>query len=199
MTQSSKSLWQILQEPIPRKYIRAGVIVFYLVLACAFVAEQVSGVWMKAAMKQDLVKGYRGMSESQLMLIGMAFRDYCTENNEWPDSIPSFYMAKSHECPSSFFISPRRTETTAVGPSTQAIADQLADGGHCSYVYLGRGLTKDNLAPNTIIMYELLTDSDPGTAVLYADGHTEYVDAATAAKIVSRANTGTFPVTRPSN
>jgi prepilin-type processing-associated H-X9-DG protein len=100
---------------------------------------------------------------------------------------------------SSVFVSPLTSDTPAQGATPQAIADQLVAGGHLSYVYLGRGLNAKTVTPEMIVAYEKLPASSKGANVLFGDGHAEWFDGATVAKIIDRAASGEFPVTRPSN
>lgn len=100
---------------------------------------------------------------------------------------------------SDVFVSPSSSDTPAQGPTKQAIADQLSAGSHLSYVYLGNRLTTNNATPDTVVAYEKLEPDADGTNVLFSDGHVDWVDSATAAKIIAEAQAGKFPVTMPVN
>jgi len=137
-------------------------------------------------------------SATNLSQIGKAISMYCDDNGGvYPDSFQTIFF--NEDLPSDVFVSPRTSDTPATGQTPQEISDQLISGGHLSYVYLGRGLSTKTVTPTTVVAYERLIPSSNGTNVLYGDGHVEWVDLATAAKITDTAASGKFPVTMPSN
>jgi hypothetical protein len=141
---------------------------------------------------------YRGLAEIELGAINTALANYAlAHHDEYPDSFQALFLAGGVNV--KFFVNPLRAETPPLGPTTQAIADQLVSGGHLSYVYLGRGLTRKTATPNTVVAYELLSAPNDGTSVLLGDGQVKYVDPAVIQKIIGQANAGVFPVTMPSN
>jgi hypothetical protein len=73
----------------------------------------------------------------------------------------------------------------------------LTAGGHCSYVYLGNGLTTATATPNTVVVYEPPTPITGGSEVLFGDFHVDWVDATAAAKLVAKAATSKSQVTMP--
>jgi len=96
------------------------------------------------------------------------------------------------------FISPLASDTPATGPTTQATANQFSGGGHCSYVYLGQGLTTATVTPSTVLAYEPPA-SNGGGWVLFGDFQVEWLNTAAIAQIVAKASTSKSPVTMPSN
>lgn len=139
----------------------------------------------------------RVRSASNLREIGQAILLYYTDHGgAYPDSFQTILL--NEDITSDVFVSPLSSDTPAVGPTTQAVAAQLTSGGHLSYVYLGRGLSASTATADTIVAYEKMTASMGGMNVLFGDGHVEWVDATTAAKIIARAAAGQFPVTMPS-
>ena len=139
----------------------------------------------------------RVKSMSNLRQIGQAILLYSNDyNGQYPDSFRSAFM--DVEMGSEVFVSPLRSETPAQGTTKQAVADQLSDPIHVSYVYLGRGFTTATVKPEDIVAYELPAQPNSGANVLFGDGHVEYEDASVIAKIVGRATTGIWPVTMPS-
>jgi prepilin-type processing-associated H-X9-DG protein len=138
------------------------------------------------------------MSASNLRCIGQAILLYTNDHRgEYPDSFQTILL--NEDVTSAVFVSPARSETPAKGPTTQAIANQMAAGGHLSYIYLGRGLSGNTVKPNTIVAYEMIPHAGGGTNVLFGDGHVEWVGPVTIGKIGSRAAVGQFPVTLPAD
>jgi prepilin-type processing-associated H-X9-DG protein len=113
---------------------------------------------------------------------------------QYPDSFRTLLL--NEPIKSDVFISPLRNETSAQGPTTQAVADQLTNGGHLSYVYLGKGLSTETVTPDTIVAYELMSDNirTKLASFLYGDGHVEYQDATYYKNILAAAASGKFPV-----
>jgi len=139
----------------------------------------------------------RVKSASNLRQIGQAILLYGNDHQgKYPDSFQTILL--NEDITSEVFVSPSRSETPASGATQQQAADQLTEGGHVSYVYLGRGLSANTVTPDTIVAYEMIPNSGDGSNVLFGDGHVEYFAAPTAAKIIGRAATGEFPVTMPS-
>jgi hypothetical protein len=133
-----------------------------------------------------------------LRQIGLGIMQYSNDNGgKFPDSFRTLYL--NEDLTSDTFVNPATNDTPAQGPTTQAIADQLAFAGHVSYAYLGKGLSTSSAARNTIVAYELVPAAGNRTAVLFGDFHVDWVAAATAAKIIAKAASGKFPVTMPSN
>jgi prepilin-type processing-associated H-X9-DG protein len=138
----------------------------------------------------------RVKSATNLRYIGQTIRLYCIDyQGQYPDTFQQ--LLASEDVTSAIFVNPASNDTPAIGPTTQAAADQLLAGGHCSYLYLGRGLTDKTVAPNTIVAYEIPGIPNVGTNVLYGDGHVEWQNADYATKLIAKASSGQFPVTMP--
>jgi prepilin-type processing-associated H-X9-DG protein len=134
----------------------------------------------------------RVRSASNLRQIGQAILLYTNDHQgQYPDSFATILL--NEDVTSEVFVSPSRNETPAIGPTTQAIANQLSATGHVSYIYLGRGLSTNTVTPNTIVAYEKILNSSSATNMLFGDGHVEFVDPPTTAKILARALAGNFP------
>jgi prepilin-type processing-associated H-X9-DG protein len=136
---------------------------------------------------------------SNLQQIGKAVSLYAADHRgQYPDSFET--LLTSEQMSSAVFVCPGSSDTPAIGPTAQAQATQLSTGGHCSYIYVGRGLTAKTVTPDTVVVYEPLANHSTGRGinVLFGDGHVDYVVAQTAGKIIAAAATGRFPVTMPS-
>ena len=96
--------------------------------------------------------------------------------------------------PAAAFVCPDDTKTPPSGISPEATALDLADGHHCSYLYVGDGLKSDS-PPDTVLLYEPLSiHHDKGMHVLYADGRVGWLSAENAQSILDQAAAGVRPV-----
>ena len=173
----------------------------WLLLAIVLAIWVPIGFWVALKQMQSGVGYYSSginiKSAANLRSIGQAIQMYAADNQgEYPDSLRT--ILATEDVTSGIFVSPLSNDSPADGPTTQAILDQLMTPGHCSYVYLGRGLTTKTVTSDMIIAYERPGNyRSGGTYVLFGDGHVEYVLGAQAATIAKRATTGPFPVTMP--
>jgi prepilin-type processing-associated H-X9-DG protein len=79
-------------------------------------------------------------------------------------------------------------------PATQVTASELSlQGGHCSYVYLGKGLSPATVPATRVIAYEPLGHHGDATNFLYGDGHVEFVRGPKARKIIAELEAGQNP------
>jgi prepilin-type processing-associated H-X9-DG protein len=72
------------------------------------------------------------------------------------------------------FCCPHSLDDIAPGATRAQQADNLLKGGHCSYIYLGKGLNNKSDG-NLLLVYEPVTNHLEGINALYADGHTEWI------------------------
>lgn len=140
---------------------------------------------------------FRVRSASNLRQIGQAIEVYNSEfKGRYPDTFRDLFLAEDigAEC----FVCPSSSDTRAQGPTTQAIAANLLAGGHCSYLYVGKGLTAQTTTPDMVIAFEPLTvNRRKGMNVLFGDGHVEFIYAPQAAVILNQMKQGQWPVRFP--
>ena len=145
----------------------------------------------------DRERSNRIKSAANLRAIGQCILLYSNDNNgDYPDSFATILL--NEDVISGVFVNPASNDTPATGPTTQAAAAQLLAGGHCSYIYTGRGLNAKTVDPNTIVAREILLNPTDGANMLFADGHVEPVDPAHTALIIAKSTASTAPVTMPS-
>ena len=129
---------------------------------------------------------------THLRHIGRAVDAYCRDH---ADSYPDAWATLVREVPDlspEDLCCPNDDETPAAGGSRAAVAAAVAAGGHCSYVYLGRGLTRATAPASTVIAYEPVTPStghEDGVNLLWADGTVDWHDTADAVKLLPAAAT----------
>ncbi|MCY2954737.1 MAG: hypothetical protein NTU53_22630 [Planctomycetota bacterium] len=91
------------------------------------------------------------------------------------------------------FVCPASNDKRATGPTTQAMLAELGKKGHCSYVYLGAGMTT-SVPPDTVVAYEILDHHEKARInVLFGDGHVEWVVKAEAERIIKDLQAGRNP------
>ncbi|MGD1278778.1 MAG: hypothetical protein ABR964_16315 [Tepidisphaeraceae bacterium] len=132
-----------------------------------------------------------------LSQIGKAIGLYAADHrNQFPDSFQTLMVCQQLD--SAVFVCPASSDTPAAGATTRATAQQLSAGGHCSYIYLGCGLTVNSATANTVVAYEPLGHHPHvGINVLFGDGQVEVVTPQAANKIVGAAAAGRLPATMP--
>jgi prepilin-type processing-associated H-X9-DG protein len=71
----------------------------------------------------------------------------------------------------------------------------MRQAGHCSYIYLGKGLTDKTVTPDMVLLYEPLADhGGEGMNVMFGDFHVEWVPASTAQIILTQNAASTQPI-----
>ena len=118
----------------------------------------------------------RVKSASNLRQIGQAILLYAdTHADAYPPDLR--VLLTDEDITADVFVSPSSNDTAAVGPTTRAVADQLLTPGHCSYTYLGRGLSTKSVPDAAVVAYESPPNVTTGGNVLFGDGHVEWFDA----------------------
>jgi prepilin-type processing-associated H-X9-DG protein len=134
---------------------------------------------------------------SNLRQIGYGIQLYANENNGLlPPSFGAVLLTQ--DLTSDVFICPSSNEDPAKGPTPQAVVGNLTPGKTLSYVYLypGPGKRLDQLAPATVLAYEVPANHDHkprdgGAHFLYADGNVDYV--VNAQKAIDQLKAGQNP------
>jgi hypothetical protein len=135
-------------------------------------------------------------TEANLRMIGQGILLYTNEfRGEYPDSLGTLLLTE--DMTPDELISPLRNETPATGPTTRALANNVAGGGHTSYVYLGGGLTTNTVTLNTVVAYQIPVHSGSAAWILMGDGTVVWAQSSVVAKIIARASGATRPVTLP--
>jgi hypothetical protein len=171
--------------------------VVFMTLAGLFVAVVLYSMLIPSIGRPREVAN-RVKSASNLRQIGLAILLYSNDNGgAFPDSFRTLLL--NEDITSVVFVNPESNDSPAVGPTTQAVADQLATPGHVSYVYIGNGLSAKTVTPDTIVAYEMLPFTNSGANILFGDYHVDFVPLAKVTKIIAHTASGQFPVTMPSN
>jgi prepilin-type processing-associated H-X9-DG protein len=133
-----------------------------------------------------------------LKQVGLAIRMYINQNKgKLPNSFDDLVTLPGVS-PEIFVCPDSTSETAATGPSTQAVAASFSSPGHCSYIYLGKGLTAGGLEKRTVLACEPLADhGGAGINVLFGDGHVEFEKPGPAGEILDQVKAGVSPVNYP--
>jgi prepilin-type processing-associated H-X9-DG protein len=135
-------------------------------------------------------------SSSNLRQIGQAIQLYANDSHgQYPDTFGDLLI---EDIAPAIFVSPPSADDPATGPTTQAVAANLATPGHCSYIYLGKGLTTQTITPDIVVAYEPPAIwAGQGGNVLFGDGHVEFINMPAMNSILTQIKSGTWPVRYP--
>ncbi|HEY2589314.1 MAG TPA: hypothetical protein VGI81_26450 [Tepidisphaeraceae bacterium] len=177
----------------PTPGARAGRIVA-ITLVC-LVGCFVLAIAVLRPIARPRVMSHRVMCASNMRQIGQAIAMYANDHGgQFPNDLETVFV--NEDIASTVFVCPSSSDTPPPpGPTTQATADGLRQPGHCSYVYLGKGLTTQTVADDMVLLYEPLSDHEgQGMNVMFGDFHVEWVPAATAQKILTQHAASTQPI-----
>lgn len=134
---------------------------------------------------------------SNFEMLGYAIESYASANGgRFPDRPEALLLGG--DAVAANFVCQSTSATEAKGATPQDVADALASGGHNSYVYVGKGLTKSTATRAHVVFYEPLdnhTRQRPGIHVLYGDGRVAYLLSAAAEDLVIRMQRDENPPT----
>jgi len=120
---------------------------------------------------------------------------------QFPDDLSDLIRQEPTLGISNTLICPSSTDTLP-GPTTQDVLTNLHQPGHCSYIYLGKGLTLKSPG-NAIVFYEPLANHDhdkslePGMNVVCVDGHAQWITKLESTRVLDQIATGQHPVCLP--
>jgi predicted Zn finger-like uncharacterized protein/prepilin-type processing-associated H-X9-DG protein len=136
----------------------------------------------------------RVQCEANLKGLGAGLMSYAeTHEGKYPAELDDVLQVASPP-EVSMFKCPSDDKTAPASSPPESTAADINSGKHCSYVYVGSGV-KTSADPQTVILYEPLGNHHrEGMNALFADGHTRWLGAEEAQKILDQRAKGTRPI-----
>jgi prepilin-type processing-associated H-X9-DG protein len=137
---------------------------------------------------------HRMKCASNLRQIGHGIHLYANANaGQFPSALAP--LVTHEDLPADVFVCPASSDLPATGPTTQAVvATFRSNPSHCSYVYVGAGMSFRSVSPRHVIACEHAANhAGDGMNVLYGDGHTEWLDKKRAVYLLSELKAGQNP------
>ena len=121
---------------------------------------------------------------NNLRVIGQALTLYANNHDH---KYPGDWSALLSEgFSSSFLVCPSSNEEPAIGATTQAVLADFATPYHCSYIYLGKGLSQPLPSDRVMALESLKNHQEKGMNVLFGDMHIEWLDKAQADTLLAK-------------
>lgn len=135
----------------------------------------------------------RSKCSSNLRLIGQAINLYANDNaGQFPARLDQLVTAC--DLGADVFVCPATDDLRSTGRTPQEIAADLSIPGHCSYVYLGAGLTARTTTPKTILAHDRPGNhAGKGLVFLYGDYRVEWVEMKEAQRLLAELKAGFNP------
>jgi prepilin-type processing-associated H-X9-DG protein len=167
--------------PPNRRWTWIAPVIFFAIL--------VASMLIPPSRRANPYHGNWGKCLSNIHQIGLAIMLYQNDfGGTYPDTLAQ--LLQNEQITASVFICPSSNDTSADGPTTQALLADFNKPGHESYIYIGAGLNAATVTPDMIVLYEPTAIHAGKMNVLFGDGHADGVDATTGAKIIAAAATG---------
>jgi prepilin-type processing-associated H-X9-DG protein len=139
---------------------------------------------------------------SNLRQIGQGIALYASDNGgKFPTQLGQ--LITDGDINPEVLVCPDSDDTKATGATTQQILANFAKKGHCSYVYLGAGMTSKTVLADTVVAHENIADHiGGGMNVLFGDGHVDWLGKNEATYLLKELQDGhnpPRPVMQPHN
>jgi prepilin-type processing-associated H-X9-DG protein len=171
---------------------------YVIAIVVSMMASAVLAAFLLPSISRPRDAAYRVKCASNMRQIGQAIAMYANNcGGRFPDDLGALYV--DQDLSASVFLCPNSNDTPAPpAPTTQATAAALLQPGHCSYIYLGKGLTDQTVTPDMVLLYEPLADhGGSGMNVMFGDFHVEWMPASDAQAILNQVAARTMPVRFP--
>jgi prepilin-type processing-associated H-X9-DG protein len=157
----------------------SGVAIVYIVLT------------IPAALARSNEMANRITCAAHLKQIGMCMQIYSNENKgQYPPGPEALLLTQ--DITDEVFICPSSNDKISSDMTLEKRVAKLADGGHDSYVYLGKG--KNGTAGGKVVLaYEVMSHHIVGFNALFGDGHVEFIGPPIAQKVQAELQAGQNP------
>jgi hypothetical protein len=174
----------------PRNTVARWTIGVFLVLLLAFM--------LLPSLNRPRINYSHMKCNSNLRQIGLAIQMYANDNRgRLPPDLATVMVAE--DLTSEVFTCPSTNDERATGPTTQAVLQEFAKPGHCSYT-LASPLPQilNALTPAHVLAYEATGNHlGQGTNILFGDGRCEWMPDAKAAYFITELKAGFNPPRKP--
>jgi hypothetical protein len=139
-------------------------------------------------------RAFRSKCGSNLRNVGYGIMLYANDHQGvLPPTLDA--LVASVEIDLGSFICPSSSHDTAPGATAEErIKNFHSTSDHCSFIYLGKGLTAESLKPKYILAHDRLGNHENGGMnVLYGDGETEWLPKEEADRVVMEISEGFNP------
>jgi hypothetical protein len=170
----------------PRSFRVFRLLVVFVVLW--FVAPMV-----KSALNPPRVISARTRCSMNLSQIGLAISLYCRDNNQqFPSDLAALLLTE--DASADMFICPASTDFVLPDATAQQQAATLLSGRHCSFIYVGAGMTSATNA-DALVAFELPDNhgKSAGGNVLHAGGYVTWLAFEDVVQLVGELEAGHNP------
>jgi prepilin-type processing-associated H-X9-DG protein len=136
----------------------------------------------------------RAKCASNLHQIGLAILLYTNDHNGvYPDSLAT--IMREEQITAAVFVCPSSNDEAASGDTQADVIANMSKPHHCSYVYVGNGLSTATAKYDRVICYEQPENHQKdGMNMLFGDGHAEWMNMPMAKTLIAKATAATQPV-----
>jgi prepilin-type processing-associated H-X9-DG protein len=121
---------------------------------------------------------------ANLKQIGNALMLYANgHRGKYPDDLAALL---EEDITTAVFVCPSSNDEPATGATTQAVAANLTTPRHCSYIYLGKGLSQPIDANRIILLEPLENHQRAGMNALFGDGHVDWLKRPEAEALLAK-------------
>ena len=157
----------------------AGTAAVGVVHQTAWLARSPRPLYQRSDLAANRVK-----CQSNLRQLGMALDMYSKEHGgKYPDDWDTLLL--NEDLTAAVFICPSSSDIFEPDRTREQAAADLKVAGHCSYIYLGKGLSAP-VDAKRVIATEMLENHDDGVNVLYGDGSVEWLPEPQARELFTR-------------
>jgi hypothetical protein len=184
-----------LEIEMPRPNRRRKIVWWTLWLSTAAIVIVSTGSYLIHRPRRN--HEFADVCASCLNNIGREIQMYSdSHQGNFPDSFAT--LLADHPEDAGNFVCPKSSDVCARGGTTQAVLNDFAKPGHCSYIYLGAGLNTKTVDAQEIVAYEPVTNHGGIYAhVLFGDLHAEAVQAASLSRVFAQGSAAHRAATMP--